>query len=133
MKGYHLVKNKKIVSTNLRAIEIKVQTTCKAFFKYKKRYGTSLQVSFSEWFLKKILLTDQISFSGWLYFVRYWVIYVLQFFVNQVVASWILKLTLYFLIKPAFFTWRKSQDKKDIYLENKMSFYDEIKSIFPHF
>ena len=44
---------------------------------YKQRSGTSL--SFSVWalFLKKkyILLTDQISLSGWLSFVRYWTIY----------------------------------------------------------
>ena len=43
-----------------------------------------------------ILLTDQISLPGCLYFVRYWAICVLQLFVNQVVTSWILKLTLSF-------------------------------------
>ena len=31
--------------------------------------------------------------SGYFYFVRYWAIYVLQLFVNQVVTSLILKLT----------------------------------------
>ena len=41
-----------------------------------------------------ILLTDQISLSG--YFLRYWAICVLQLFVNEVVTSWILKLTLSF-------------------------------------
>ena len=41
-----------------------------------------------------ILLADKISLPGWFYFVRYWAICVLQLFVNQVVASWILKLTL---------------------------------------
>ena len=41
-----------------------------------------------------ILLIDQISFSGCLNFVRYWAICVLELFVNQVVRSWILKLTL---------------------------------------
>ena len=34
-----------------------------------------------------ILLTDQISLSGCLYFLRYWAICVLQLFVNQVVTS----------------------------------------------
>ena len=43
-----------------------------------------------------ILLTDQISLPGCLYFLRYWAICVLQLFVNQVVTSWILKLTLSF-------------------------------------
>ena len=37
-----------------------------------------------------------ISLPGWLYFLRYWTIYVLKLFVNQVVTSWILKLTLSF-------------------------------------
>ena len=41
-----------------------------------------------------ILLTDQISFLVCLYFLRYWARFLLQLFVNQVVASWILKLTL---------------------------------------
>ena len=40
-----------------------------------------------------ILLTSQISLHGCLYFLRYWAMYVLQLFVNQVVTSWILKLT----------------------------------------
>ena len=34
-----------------------------------------------------ILLTDQISLSGCLYFLRYWATCVLQLFVNQVVTS----------------------------------------------
>ena len=34
-----------------------------------------------------ILLTDQISVSGCLYFLRYWAICALQLFVNQVVTS----------------------------------------------
>ena len=33
-----------------------------------------------------ILLPDQISLSGSLYFVRYWIICVLQLFVKQVVT-----------------------------------------------
>ena len=40
-----------------------------------------------------ILLIDQISLPGCLYFMRYWAICLLQLFVNQVVTSWILKLT----------------------------------------
>ena len=43
-----------------------------------------------------ILSTDQISMPGCLYFLRYWAICVLQLFVNQVVTSWTLKLTLSF-------------------------------------
>ena len=43
-----------------------------------------------------ILLTDQISLPACLYFLRYWAICVLQLFDNQVVTSWILKLTLSF-------------------------------------
>ena len=43
-----------------------------------------------------ILLTDQTSLPGCLYFLRYWVICVLQLFVIQVVTSWISKLTLSF-------------------------------------
>ena len=43
-----------------------------------------------------VLLTDQISLPGCPYFLRYWAISVLQFFVNQAVTSWILKLTLSF-------------------------------------
>ena len=38
-----------------------------------------------------ILLTDQLSLPGCLYFLRYWEICVLLLFVNQVVTSWILK------------------------------------------
>ena len=38
----------------------------------------------SSWY---IVLTDQISLSGCLYFLRYWAICVLQLFVNQVVTS----------------------------------------------
>ena len=34
-----------------------------------------------------ILLNDQISLSGYLYFVKYWAIYVLQLFVNEAVMS----------------------------------------------
>ena len=43
-----------------------------------------------------ILLTVQISLSGCLYLLIYWLIYVLQLFVNQAVTSYILKVTLSF-------------------------------------
>ena len=43
-----------------------------------------------------ILLTDQISLSDCLYFLRYWVICVLQLFVNQTVTSYIFELILSF-------------------------------------
>ena len=43
-----------------------------------------------------ILLTEQISLSNYVYFLRYWTIYVLQLFVSQGVTSKILKLTLSF-------------------------------------
>ena len=34
-----------------------------------------------------ILLIDQIPFSDWIYFSRYWATWVLQLFVNQAVTS----------------------------------------------
>ena len=40
-----------------------------------------------------VLLIDQISLPGCPYFVRHWAICLLELFVNQVVTSWILKLT----------------------------------------
>ena len=43
-----------------------------------------------------ILLTDQVSLPGCLYLLRYWSICVLHLFVNHVVMSQILKLTLFF-------------------------------------
>ena len=43
-----------------------------------------------------VLLPDQISLPGYLYILRDWSICVLQLFVNQVVTSQILKLTLFF-------------------------------------
>ena len=41
-----------------------------------------------------ILLTDQISWYGWVDFLRYWAICVLHLFVNQAVTLYIAKLTL---------------------------------------
>ena len=55
-------------------------------------------------------ITDQISLSGCLYFQRYWEICVLQLFIVQSVASFILKLTIPFLWSR-FSTQPKSQDK----------------------
>ena len=43
-----------------------------------------------------ILLIDQISLHGCLYFLRYWAICNNIYIVNQVMTSWILKLTLSF-------------------------------------
>ena len=42
------------------------------------------------------LLTDQISFPSCPYLMRYWAICALQLLVNQIVTSWILRLTLSF-------------------------------------
>ena len=33
-----------------------------------------------------VVSTDQISLSGFLYFLRYWVICILQLFINQIVT-----------------------------------------------
>ena len=46
-------------------------------------FSTEMFLSFSCY----ILLINQISLSNCLYFLRYWAIYVLQFFVSQVVNS----------------------------------------------
>ena len=55
-----------------------------------------------------ILLTDQISLPGCLYFLRCCAICVLQLFVNQVVAWWILKSTLSFLSSRFFYMTKMS-------------------------
>ena len=86
-------------------IETKLRTTSfyiLGFLKNRKRSGTShpcfiFCIVFKEkYFSFYIIWTDQVSLSGCLYFVRYWTIYELHLFVNQVVTSWILKLTLSF-------------------------------------
>ena len=61
--------------------------------------GTSFPTTFVYDFSRKcfscyILLTDHISQSDYLYFSRYWAIWVSQLFVNQAVTSLNLKLTL---------------------------------------
>ena len=56
-------------------------TSYKAFLKNKKRSRTSLTASFSAWLLKKniyLVVFYQISLCGFLYFVEYWAICVLQ-------------------------------------------------------
>ena len=86
-------------------IETKPQTICFYFtlsFFLKRGLELDSLPHFLHNFCRKIffllytLLTEEISLSGCLYFVRYWAICALQLFVNQVVTSWILKLTLSF-------------------------------------
>ena len=91
--------------------------------KNKMRSAASLPTSFFFIFFEKIyfscyiLLIDQVSLSGCLYFIKYWTIWVLQLFVNQVVTSWILKLPLAFLSNRFFYMTKKSWQKLK-YLEN---------------
>ena len=77
---------------------LQLQTTCFylilsfLFLKKKEVWNQSLCLIFHMLFEEKyfscyILLIDQVSLSGCLYFVRYWAICVLLLFVNQVVAS----------------------------------------------
>ena len=79
--------------------------------------GCSISTTFCAWFFKKNispcydLLTEQISLSGCLYFLRYWSVCVLRLLVNQFLTSQILKLTLSFSLSR-FSTWPKNQDKK---------------------
>ena len=90
-------------------IETKLHTTCfyKAYFKNKHileiKRGLELfsLPHFLHIFKEKYcschsLQIDQVSSSSCFYFVRYWAICVLQLFVNQVVTSWLLKLTFSF-------------------------------------
>ena len=79
---YQVVHYRNILKISCRPLAF---TLYKAFLKNKKMSGTSC-LSFCMIFEEKcfscyILLTDQISFSGCLYFVRYWGIYILQLFV----------------------------------------------------
>ena len=76
-----------------------------------------------------ILLTDQISLPDCLYFSRYWVIRGLQLFVNQVVTSQNLKLTLSFQ-SSCFATWPKRQDKNLNILRTKRAFEVKQKAFF---
>ena len=67
-----------------------------------------------------ILLTDQISLFDCLYFAKHLTICVLQFFVNQVVTSYILKI--YISNSVVLSTWPKSQEKSLNTLRMKGSF-----------
>ena len=80
-------------------IETKLRTTC--FHLILSFFETVSLPHFpynfwKKYFLCYVLLIDKISLSGCLYCVRYWTICVLQLFVEQVVTSWILNLTLSF-------------------------------------
>ena len=85
-----------------KVIETKLQTTCfyliKSFFKKRKEVWNwspcliCFMIFEEKYFWCYILLPDQMSMPGCLYFVRYGAICILQLFVNQVVTSKILKL-----------------------------------------
>ena len=70
---------------------------------------SSLPASFPASFLEEsyfsfcVLLPDQISLPGFLYFIRYWAVCVLYLFVNQIVTSKILKIN-YFSNQFIFYT-----------------------------
>ena len=112
------------------------------FWIFRKGSGTSFSTTFCVWFSKKnvshIIInwpsfySDQVSLPDCLGMLRYWSICALQLFINHVVTSQILKLTLSFE-SSRFSTWPKSQGKNLKYLENKKSFSGEIKSIFSSF
>ena len=111
-------------------IETKFQTTCfypiLTFLKSKK----SLELIFEKkYFSSYILLIDisnniVLSFIvrlPLLYFLGYWAISILQFFVNQVVTSWISKLTLSFWWSRFSCMTKKSWQKLK-YFENEKGF-----------
>ena len=64
-----------------------------------------------------ILTTEQITLSDCLYFLRYWVICILQLFFNQVVTSWQLISTM------AFFEISKLKIPKDGICSAKFFFF----------
>ena len=120
-----------------------LQTTCfhliLSFLKIKRSLELVSMCHFLHNFWRKIFpLLYSINwpnFIVWLPLVwEIWATCVLQLFVNQVVTSWILKLTLSFssIIFPFFLhdqlPWQKLK-----YLENGKSIYHEIKNIFHHF
>ena len=72
-------------------------------------------------FTSLILLTNQISWSGCRYFLRYWVICALQLFDSQAVTSYVLELTLSFA-SSHFSTWPKFKDKSSNILRTKRAF-----------
>ena len=81
---------------------LKLSSRLFAFTFFKKKWGLELvcfifcPIYKSIHFSCSILLPDQISLPGYLYFVRYWEICVLQLFANRVLTSLILKLNLCF-------------------------------------
>ena len=70
-----------------------------------------------------ILLTDQLSLPGCLYFLRYWVICVWQLFVIQVLTSWILKLLSWSFSLSCFYYMTKNSRQILKYFEKEKSFY----------
>ena len=66
------------------------------FWFFTKGSGSSFSTTFCVYFSCYILLTDQISFSDWLYVLRYWTMCASQLIVFQVVTWQVLKLTLLF-------------------------------------
>ena len=74
----------------------------------EKGLGKLFPLHFVYYFSRKMFL--MLYSIDWLYFLRYWSVCALQLFVDQVVMSWILKSTLYFL-SSHFWTWLKIQDK----------------------
>ena len=69
--------------------------------------------------------------SDCLYFLRYWMICVLQLFANQVVTSKILKLTLS-LLSSRFYTWpiSISWERKELLRWNKKHFSSFLKGFY---
>ena len=82
-----------------------------------------------KWFSCYILLTDQISLSDCLYYLKYWSICVFRLFVNQVVTLQVLKLALSFW-SICFYTWPKSQDKNLNILRTERAFEVKQKAFF---
>ena len=114
-----------------------IYTSYKIFLKNRKRSGISLCLIFCMIFEENFsscytLLTDQISLTGCLYFVRCLAICILYFFNNQAVTSSIFKLSLSFEWSRFFYMTKKSKQKFKN-LETEKSFLDEIKIIFHHF
>ena len=53
----------------------------------RKKFGTSFFTTNTAWLWQKILLIEQISLSGCLYFLSYWVIFVSLLLVSHIAAS----------------------------------------------
>ena len=74
-----------------------------------------------KYFSDYILLTDQISMSGYLHFMRYWTICELWLFVNQVVTSKFWNEP-YLSSQVVFSAWPKSQENTVNILRRKKAF-----------